>query len=496
MRAHLLHIMMIVLTCLLAAGCRDTHVTNDPSLKLRWEKDTLCFDTLLTAQGSATMRVLLYNPNPEAVVIDGVWLKGGSKSYFSVNIDGEADLNRITNLQINGGDSLFVFVQANIDRQKEDNPVLIEDALCLHLKQHNDFEHLQTLTLQAYGQDVVRIKPKDGRTDYQEYTFTAKKPYHIFDTLVIGNATLEAGATLYMHAGASLYIADNIEAKGTVDQPIIIRGDRLDRLFDSVPYHYASGNWDGVYLMHDASTSTQMPEWLLSHVNILSGSIGLYCYSNAKEGEQRPQLKLDGCRIHNHSLYGVVLIGTDGEISNTELSNCGSYCAYLKGGTSTWTHTTIASHYGSTNINIHATGKEDVAALYVDNLSKQEPQTILNLRNCIVTGARQNQLVVATPFNQYYPGEMVGNYLKCDTLRMPHVRDNVYWTQEGDTVSLFSNDYYSWKDGYQYFDFRLDSVSPAIGIGDSIVAQQYPIDRIGTSRLGVKPDAGCYQSKW
>ncbi|MGN1240585.1 MAG: hypothetical protein ACI4TV_06895, partial [Paludibacteraceae bacterium] len=57
---------------------------------------------------------------------------------------------------------------------------------------------------------------------------------------------------------------------------------------------------------------------------------------------------------------------------------------------------------------------------------------------------------------------------------------------------VFRNTYYKYKE-YRYYDFRLDSLSPARGIGDSITALSYPIDRNGTSRQYTLPDAGCYQ---
>jgi hypothetical protein len=57
---------------------------------------------------------------------------------------------------------------------------------------------------------------------------------------------------------------------------------------------------------------------------------------------------------------------------------------------------------------------------------------------------------------------------------------------------VFVNDFYRYKE-YVYYNFRLDSLSPAIGIGDSIAALPYPYDRDGFSRAGIKPDAGCYQ---
>ena len=74
---------------------------------------------------------------------------------------------------------------------------------------------------------------------------------------------------------------------------------------------------------------------------------------------------------------------------------------------------------------------------------------------------------------------------------MPHATNNVYW-QTTDTTDVFVNDFYKYKE-YVYYDFRLDSLSPAIGIGDSLVALPYPLDRNGVSRANIIPDAGCYQ---
>ena len=49
---------------------------------------------------------------------------------------------------------------------------------------------------------------------------------------------------------------------------------------------------------------------------------------------------------------------------------------------------------------------------------------------------------------------------------------------------------------YLYFDFRLDSVSPARNIGDKLTAKLLPTDRLGNSRLEDEgPDAGCYEWK-
>jgi hypothetical protein len=71
---------------------------------------------------------------------------------------------------------------------------------------------------------------------------------------------------------------------------------------------------------------------------------------------------------------------------------------------------------------------------------------------------------------------------------LPQFEANVYAT---DSDTVFVNNYYLYKQ-YRYFDFHLDSVSPAIGIGDASVAAAYPEDRDGNSRAA-RVDAGCYQ---
>ena len=456
-------------------------MSDDPTLRLSFSADTLSFDTVFTEQGSATLQLMIYNRNANALSIDRVWLEKGE--VFRVNIDGEPDLTRLTDIVINGGDSLFVFVRLTEEyKTGSDDAVLIEDLLHFHLRTGTT----QDVLLEAYGQDAIRIGHKGcGRTEKDDFTFTAQKPYIIFDTLVVGGAlTFDPGARLYMHLGACIYALGDLTANGTVDQPVTLRGDRLDRLFDSVPYAYAGGSWNGLYLQ------TKTPRtYTLSYVDILSGNVGLYCMSTCTS--PLPTLRMDGCRIHNHTLYGLVLVNTDALVTNTEISNCASYCVYCSGGEHTFVHSTIASYFGYTNIRIQQVAKDDAAAVFIDNLTKTEPFTTTSFYNSIITGYLSNQLVVATPLDRYYPGAFVGNYLKTDTLPVPHAEHNVYW-QKTDTAPVFVNDFYKYKE-YIYYDFHLDSLSPARNIGDSLAALPYPQDRDGHSRALTRPDAGCYQ---
>ena len=119
---------LLILLCACAfVGCREYNASNDPSLRLSFSTDTLRLDTVFTEQGSATLQVMVYNRNASALIIDRVWMETGT--VFRVNIDGEPDLQQITSLQINGQDSLFVFVRINTDRLNSNSPVLIEDQV-------------------------------------------------------------------------------------------------------------------------------------------------------------------------------------------------------------------------------------------------------------------------------------------------------------------------------------------------------------------------------
>lgn len=475
------HILLITLLLALV-GCQPDILSSDPTSQLAFSQDSVLFDTVFTTMGSSTKQMMVYNPNKNAILIDRVEMSNG-KSFF-INLDGENQLENLCDITLRGGDSLFLFIRAEIDPLKSNSPVLVEDTITFHVN-----KKAQHIYLQAYGQDVEILQSKDKFIQKHAFIFNNKKPYLIYDTLVIaGDLTIQQGATLYMHTGAMIYAYGNVTAHGTKDNPIIIRGDRTDMLFDSVPYRVASGQWDGLYLMHPKDWPT--PQYSLEYVDILSGAIGLYAYS--EEIEQRPQLSLSNARIHNHSVYGLVAQNVDATVVNTEISNCASYCVYLAGGKHDFIHNTIAAYYGFpyTTINIHNNMlAEDVAAVYINNLSKNMAPTSASFYNCIITGARKNNVVVATPLTEYYEGSFLGNYLRSDSLPEAFAQNNVY-ASDSDSV-VFRNIHYLFRE-YRYYDFQLDSLSPARGVADSVVALRYPYDRLGCLRKN-HPDAGCYE---
>ena len=476
---------IMVLFCVCCAGlvsCQSEIVSDDPSLRLSFSHDSILFDTVFTALGSSTKQMMIYNPNRNAILIDRVEMREGTS--FFINLDGENQIENMCDITLRGGDSLFLFVRTKIDPQSANSPVLVEDTIVFYLNQTK-----QEIHLQAYGQNVEILRGDNGLLQFDKLSLTNEKPYLIYDTLLVtGNLSIQQGSTLYMHSGAMIYAYGNVIAKGTLENPITIRGDRTDRLFDSVPYRVASGQWGGIFLV-DAE-SILPPRYEFDYVDIISGSVGLYAIS--ENSVRRPKMSLTNSRIHNHAEYGLVLQNIDATVANTEISNCASHCVYLAGGYHNFVHNTIAAFYGFpfTTINIHNNMlPEDVAAVYINNLSKNSAPTISSFYNCIIAGARKNNLVLATPLPDYYEGHFIGNYMRADSLDSAFARDNVY-ASDSDSV-VFRNTYYLSRE-YRYYDFNLDSLSPARSIADSTSAIPYPLDRLGNRRKK-HPDAGCYE---
>ena len=446
------------------------------SANITFSVDTLTFDTVFTAKGSATKIVMLRNETKSPLIIEKVAQADGSS--FLINLDGEDTLAYMRNIQLPAGDSLYLFVRATIDPQNSNTPVLVTDQLTFFLNNGNS----RVLQLEAYGQDVTYI---DSLIIRDNYVFKADKPYvvrYFIASASEATVTIQPGATFYMHKNATAHFYGPLIANGTVEEPILFCGDRLDDYVKDIPYMYVPGQWAGIYLY---DTEGVAPAWSLSNIRVLSAINGLFCQGESYEN--RPQLTLHNACIHNHDQYGLVLLNVDANVTNCEISNCASYCVYLAGGNSVFVHNTIASYYRHTaynsNVGLYDTPRDDVAAVYVMDLSKNYT-TNVSFYNNIITGVRKNQLTLAFPFPDLYQGEFKGNYLKTDTLGLPNAVENVYWQ---DSDSVFVNDYYA---DYQYFDFHLDSLSPARGIADSVIAKQYPFDMLGNPRTTF--DAGCY----
>ena len=82
---HTIPFLLIAAACL---GCDP--LANPVSGRLAFSSDTISFDTVFSGYGSATLELRIKNLEDDPLLIDRIWLGGGTASPFRVNIDGRS----------------------------------------------------------------------------------------------------------------------------------------------------------------------------------------------------------------------------------------------------------------------------------------------------------------------------------------------------------------------------------------------------------------------
>jgi hypothetical protein len=474
------------------AGCEEmNNYSTNPNLRLRFSVDTLSFDTVFSTIGSTTKQFLVYNPNDEALRIEKILLANAGVSGFRINVDGRKG-TAFQNIDIWRRDSLYVSVEVTVDPNGTLRPLVIEDSILFYT---NGIR--QSVLLQACGQDIHLIK--GGVTYTKDTTLTADLPYVIYDSLVVPEGvtlTLDKGVTLYMHNKASLIISGTLKAKGTQDEPVVIRGDRLDYIYADVvlPYDRTPGQWGGIYF----SASSFDNEF--DHVMVRNGSSGLMFWASEPE---RTKISIRHSQITNMDANLLIAINCRIEVSDTELSNAAGAVVALIGGKYQFTHCTIANY----NRGLGNSRDGNPALILSNKMEIDQKESLYPLQqaffdNCIIDG---NAAVDTT---KLYGGEIrlfsneekeQGNdetfhyrfnacYLKTARVNNERFINNLF----GKSPTYLKN---GTKEEIFEYDFRLANESVGIGKADRTIAEQYPVDRYGVDRLtgGTAPSVGAYE---
>jgi len=476
----LLRTLILSFTAVIAIGfsaCNDDFFSTNPKYKLSFSTDTLAFDTVFTTLGSATAKILVYNKNNVALKISHLGIAKGRNSFFHINVDGSVSAdNQFKDIEIRAKDSMYIFVAVTVNPIESNSP-FIQDSIVFTTNGVN-----QNIKLQAYGQDMIPLKNKYVLNDT---TLTDKKPYLIYGHLTIDSAktlTLEPGTKIYFHNNANLIVYGNLKAEGTAEKPIIMRGDRLDKIkfVNPVPYNFVAGQWGGVYLLWKGGNH------VLKHVNMNSGYVGLYYYNNDRN--KLPNLEISDCKIHNFLLYGLIVQNGNVTVTNTEISNTSSYSVYLNGGKHTFIQSTIANYFNSS---VQSVSRDTKPAVMIMDLNRVAPMQTVFL-NCIISGSSENEFSLASKFLDLYDGKFDHCYIRKTKASNLSQFTNIRWFDKMDSIVFKSTKYDEIKG--IYYNFMPDSVSPARGLANPDVISQYHLEYDLNGNLrGNKPDAGAYQ---
>lgn len=451
-------LLLAVMLCGITSCITDDFSTSSSDL-LTFSSDTVAFDTVITMQGTATKQFMVYNRGKKQLNISSIRMAGEGSGHFFLNVDGQKG-REFRNVEIRGGDSLFVFVESFIDETAQDQPLLMTDRILFETSGVT-----QHVTVTAWGQDVVRLS---GDTLWTDTRFTANKPYLIYDTLLVApgvTLTIDPGATLLFHKGAALRCYGTIKAQGTVDRHITWRGDRLDHVVGDIGFDIMSGQWGGV-IFGPGSVGNE-----LAFVDMRGSGIGMHVSSNTPT--QR-SLHLYNCQLHNSSSTILVTYNAWVEAEGTEFSDAAEGVTYFYGGRLHFVNCTFTNYY------LFAISSESIV-----NFSDVEQDGIGfptgYLDNCILYGMNQEINI----------GDLTGTglYLRNCLMKLNGSDDenflNMVWQADA-KFRVRREDY--------IFDYRLLNESDAIARGNraycpaSARYDRYGIDRF--QREGI--DIGAY----
>jgi hypothetical protein len=472
----IIQLILVVVSGILMFSCNKEEITSNTNVKLLFSTDTVSFDTVFTTIGSTTKSLRVKNPGSNPVNISNIKLAGGDNSPFRLNING-VQTNNGDNFVIYGKDSIYVFVEVTIDPTGQNLPMVVHDSIVFNMN-----GNIQDVDLVAFGQDFHLF---DGET-IKSQNWVNDKPYLIYNSILVDSMetlTIDAGCRIHFHKGSSLFVQGTLLVHGTADEPVTFMGDRLEKAYENVP-----GQWGAYTTLSNGSV------YVFGGLHFLSGSINSYInHANIKNAEkgiqadtlgasEKPVLTLQNSVIENMTLNCLDARTTFIKASNCIFANSGSYTVALRfGGHYEFNHNTIANYY---------TGSpRKVPSLFFNNYYEIDEQTFgfelhAEFNNCIVYGNSNNE--VSYDIEESSPFKVNFNTCLLNSLFNAVENDMVFTNSLFNKDPLFTNPY--------EYNYAIDSLSPARDIGNSDIANLFPLDLNNNSRFADDgPDLGALE---
>ncbi|MBR4689263.1 MAG: hypothetical protein IKO90_02250 [Bacteroidales bacterium] len=450
--------LVFCLGCVFTSCQKDFYATSDGD-RLSLSDDSVRFDTLFTQKGSITQCVKIINNCKGIIKINRIYLSKQKSSEFYFNVNGyQGPL--VENIDIDAGDSVFVFVQTKLGTQNVDTILFHEDLLKIEYNSVCD-----SIILCAWGQDVINFKGEALNTT----TFTAGKPYVIYDSLIVNKGetlTIEAGARLYFHYNANLFVRGTLKIQGTSDSPVNISSDRLEQTYQLLP-----GQWGSIVFEPSSSNNE------ISYTKIINGTNGLVFHGQSGNDIA---CEVANSQISNMSGYGIFAQNAAIECYNSILANCEYSIVNVQGGSFHSVHNTIYNE-GTPQ------GRKYFSSVSISDYKTDSTTTLTKkaeFYNTIIAGSMSNEITITAENGDNSMPCLFQNCLLRDTYTKAdstYYIDNVFYDRE---KTLFT----------QPGVYTLDSLSQAINIGKLEFASSHPTDILTHSRTADdKPDAGAIE---
>ena len=449
---------------ILLFSCRKDSFITSPDARVTISADTLKYDTVFATAGSTYRTFKIINENNQKLLLSSLQLMGGTSSVFRMNVDGIAG-TQFNNVEINANDSLYVFVQVNVNPSAANLPFVIRDSIQVSYNGKN-----RSVQLEAWGQNANFLRDKVVSTNE---IWNNNLPYVILGSLTINanqTLTINKGCRIYLHADAPIVVNGTLQVNGQNDTAdrVYFTGDRLDE-----PYKDFPASWPGIFFQAGSRDN------VLNYAVIKNAfqAIGV----TDPSPNANPKLILNECVIDNNYDAGIVAVNSSIRARNCLISNCGKNLFLVKGGDYQFTHCTVV-----TIANRYVDHKDPVLTLtnFANNSTANLDATF---RNCIFWGQNglvDDEVLVLKSGNTVFNVNFDHNLWKVQTAPAGVTANQIInnQTPQFDSINTSRN----------YFDFRLKSTSPAVNKGTST---SVTTDLDGNTRAVGLPDLGCFEKQ-
>lgn len=452
----------------LAISCDKDDISFDaPSQELSFSRDTVFCDTVYHQVRSETYVVKVFNNEDKDVMIPRISLEKGAASLYKINVDGKTG-HDFQNVPLRKKDSLYIFVE--IAPQATGPEAIAEDRVLFTTGAGQ-----QHVTLFSVVQDAeFFIKtPSNPNVIASDATWSNNKAKIIYGDLTLDpgvNLNVQAGTKIYFHKNSGMKVSTGatLNINGTADNQVIIRGDRNDSYYDTIPR-----NWNSIKM--EAASVLNM-----NHTRLFGGTRGLEMTET--------DATISNSFIHTFQEYGIYSVRSNINAKNLVMNNCGEACVGIfKGGVYDFVHSTIVNYSEVlsqfTRDGIYATNE------FKKENGQPDPGSLhINIRNSIIYSDRDNSLTL----NQV-PGQLLNFTIQNSLLKYSGISAAGFDFTSSSVVQSIKNqdprfmNYFAAK-----MNLRVKADSPAKNKGDVTVANTVPTDIVNVSRT-TSPTLGAYQ---
>lgn len=470
------YILYIVFITLVIGSCRKDDVFTNAPVSLNFSTDSIDFDTIFSLKDSGiigtprsiTLRLIVTNPNENAVKTN-IQMEGNQYGLFKLNADGipgSGNLQKIDNMEIRGKDSIYVFIQTYINPDVSNEFQVTDNIL------FNTNGKQQKVVALTYAMNANYLK---NDTISADETWNDSKPYVIYDDLFIKpgvTLTINPGVKIHSHNNSTIYVWGTLKIEGTVDNPVILQGDRLDDDYKEIP-----NQWNGIHILQSSVNNK------IQGAIIKNGFIGVRVDSVSLNGN--PKLTLTQTIIQDMGAVGLLSYSGDIKAENNLISNCGQY-TFLGdlGGKYEFTFNTFAA------LNSAAARKN--ATFTITNTPYRDQSGAIvavfplsyNLRNNIIWGNNDDEI--------NFVNDKDGITLSAN-IKNNNIKSILFRTELTQNTSTIANNQIGFDPNFMDFskkNYKLKAASVCTGQADNSTGVNF--DLAGKSR-SFSPTIGAYE---